>query len=122
MTKILEGFTLEEECTIMIALKTEMLKYKALLEMDDWWFYREKVDTIYRIFNKMGYDRQAADKYINGIEVWMRDEKTGIECGLNSDGDLFLGDNNSGYNLRDTPENRERIINDFCRYTGRQNL
>ena len=65
MTKILEGFTLEEECTIMIALKTEILKYKALLEMDDWWFYREKVDTIYRIFSKMGYDRQTADRYIN---------------------------------------------------------
>jgi hypothetical protein len=54
------------------------------------------------------------------IEVWIKDEKTGIECGLNCDGDLFLGDKESGYNLRDTPENRERIINDFCRYTGRQ--
>lgn len=54
------------------------------------------------------------------IEVWMKDEKTGIECGLNGDGDLFLGDNYSGYNLRDTPENRERIINDFCQCTGRQ--
>lgn len=54
------------------------------------------------------------------IEVWMKDEKTGIECGLNGDGDLFLGDSYSGYNLRDTPENRERIINDFCRYSGRQ--
>jgi len=27
------------------------------------------------------------------IEVWMEDEKTGIKCGLNCDGKLFLGDN-----------------------------
>ena len=54
------------------------------------------------------------------IEVWMEDEKTGIKCGLNCDGKLFLGDNKSGYNLHDNPENRERVINDFCRYTGRQ--
>jgi len=54
------------------------------------------------------------------MEIWLIDKKTGIECGLNSDGDLFLGDDKSGYNLRDTKENRKRIINDFCRYTGRQ--
>ena len=55
------------------------------------------------------------------IKVWLRDEKTGIECGINKDGELFLGNNKSGYNLRDTKENREYIINDFCRYTGRKN-
>lgn len=54
------------------------------------------------------------------IKIWLKDEKTGIECGINKDGELFLGDNKSGYNLRDTKENREYIINDFCRYTGRQ--
>ena len=54
------------------------------------------------------------------MEVWLKDEKTGIECGINGDGELFLGDDKSGYNLHDTPDNRERIINDFCRYTGRQ--
>lgn len=115
----MEGLTLEEKCTIMAALKTEMLKYKALLEQDDFWFYKEKINTIYGLFKKLGYDRQAADNY---IEVWMRDEKTGLECGVNGDGDLFLGDDNGGYNLRDTAENRERIINDFCRHTGRQKL
>ena len=36
------------------------------------------------------------------MEVWLRDEKTNIECGINIDGDLFLGDDKSGYNLRDT--------------------
>jgi hypothetical protein len=54
------------------------------------------------------------------IEVWMEDKKTGIQCGLNRYGKLFLGNSESGYNLPDTPENRERVIHDFCRYTGRQ--
>ena len=54
------------------------------------------------------------------MEIWLKDEKTGIECGINSCGELFLGDNRSGFNLRDTPKNRERLINEFCRYTGRQ--
>ena len=51
------------------------------------------------------------------IKVWMRDERTGIECGINADGELFLGDDSSGYNLPDTPENREYIRRDFYRYT-----
>ena len=51
------------------------------------------------------------------IKVWMRDERTGIECGINADGELFLGDDSSGYNLPDTPENREYIRRDFIRYT-----
>ncbi|GEM_PF-2399945 len=54
------------------------------------------------------------------METWLKDEKTGIECGINCDGDLFLGDDKSGYNLRDTSENRERVINDFCNVTGRE--
>lgn len=54
------------------------------------------------------------------MKVWLSDTKTGIECGINTDGDLFLGDNKSGYNLQDTLENRQKIINDFCRYTGSQ--
>ena len=54
------------------------------------------------------------------VEVWMEDKKTGIQCGLNRYGELFLGNSESGYNLPDTPENRERVINDFCRITGRQ--
>ena len=54
------------------------------------------------------------------MKIWLSDEKTGIECGINSDGDLFIGNSTSGYNLRDTPENRQRIINDFCNYTNRQ--
>lgn len=53
------------------------------------------------------------------MKIWLEDEKTSIECGINNQGELFLGDDKSGYNLPDTPENREKVINDFCWYTGR---
>ena len=36
-----------------------------------------------------------------------------LSCGINDDGDLFLGDNESGYNLPDTPDNRQRILDDY---------
>jgi len=65
VAKSLEGLTLEEECTIMIALKSEMLKYKELAETSDFWLYREKINTIYNLFDKLGYNRQTADNYIN---------------------------------------------------------
>lgn len=44
-----------------------------------------------------------------------RDELTGLECGINDFGELFLANESSGYNLPDTPENREYILNDFDR-------
>lgn len=46
-----------------------------------------------------------------------KDDATGIEYGINSDGNLYLGDDKSGYNLPDTPENRETVLADFRRYT-----
>ena len=42
-----------------------------------------------------------------------------IVCGINSDGDLFLGDDRSGYNLPDTPENRDFILADFEYWCGK---
>ena len=51
------------------------------------------------------------------MEIWKRDEKTGIECGINNFGELFLGNEGSGYNLPDTPENREYILMDFYRWS-----
>lgn len=50
------------------------------------------------------------------VIYFMKDEKTGIECGINDDGDLFLGNDGSGYNLPDTPQNREYILKDFKRW------
>lgn len=54
------------------------------------------------------------------MEIWLSDSKTGFECGINKDGNLFIGNDQSGSNLPDTLKNRQRIIDDFCRYTGRQ--
>lgn len=54
------------------------------------------------------------------MEVWLRDENTGIEAGINDDGELFIGNKDSGGNYSDTPQNRRMLIRDFCRYTGRE--
>jgi hypothetical protein len=48
--------------------------------------------------------------------IWRRDERTGIEVGINDDGELFLGNDRSGFNLPDTEENREVILRDFEYY------
>ena len=45
--------------------------------------------------------------------IFKEDKKTRLSCGINDDGDLFLGNEGSGYNLPDTPENREYILGDF---------
>jgi len=47
------------------------------------------------------------------------DKETCIEAGINDDGELYLCNPTSGYNLRDTPENREYLKRDFFRYTGK---
>lgn len=50
------------------------------------------------------------------MTIFKENKETGLQCGLNDYGELFLGDNYSGYNLPDTPENRERVLADFDRY------
>ena len=50
------------------------------------------------------------------MTIFKENQKTNLQCGINDDGVLFLGDNVSGYNLPDTPENRNRILSDFDRY------
>lgn len=65
MTKFLEGITSVEETTLMVALQKELITYKGLLKRDgDFWFYQQKVDALYRLFDKMGYDREFVDKHI----------------------------------------------------------
>lgn len=53
------------------------------------------------------------------MTILYKDETTGIEAGICDDGELFLGDNQSGYNLPDNPRNRQYIERDFVRYTGK---
>ena len=48
--------------------------------------------------------------------IFKENKETSLQCGVNEYGELFLGDNQSGYNLTDTPENREYILADFERY------
>ena len=50
--------------------------------------------------------------------TWSKDKKTGISIGLNSDGNLFLGDDKSGFNLKDTNNNRVRLENEYHYYTS----
>ena len=51
---------------------------------------------------------------MNEIIIWKQDGD--LSCGINAEGDLFLGTSTSGYNLPDTPENREYILEDFERW------
>ena len=54
------------------------------------------------------------------MTVFRENKKTGLRCGITDTGILFLGDNRSGYNLRDTPENRDRIMRDFDYYNDEE--
>lgn len=47
------------------------------------------------------------------MTVWKENKATGLSCGINDLGELFLGDDESGYNLPDTPDNREFILAEF---------
>lgn len=53
------------------------------------------------------------------MTIFKENKETGLMCGINDDGELFLGDEGSGYNLPNTPENREYILNDFEFYNRR---
>ena len=65
MTKFLEGLTTVEETAILVALQKELIRFKGLLKKDgDYWFYKEKVNALYSLFDKMGYDREFVDKHI----------------------------------------------------------
>lgn len=35
--------------------------------------------------------------------IFKEDSRTGVSCGLNDFGELFIGNSRSGYNLPDTP-------------------
>ena len=65
MTRFLEGLTTGEETALLVALQKELIRFKGLLKKDgDFWFYKEKVNALYSIFDKMGYDREFVDKHI----------------------------------------------------------
>lgn len=49
------------------------------------------------------------------MKIFLEDKESGIQYGINDNGELFLGNDYSGYNLPDTPENREYMEQDFYR-------
>ena len=56
------------------------------------------------------------DLFIKGgysMIIFKENKVTGLSCGVNDWGELFIGDNRSGANLSDTPENREYILEQF---------
>ena len=65
LPEFLEGLTTVEETALLVALQKELIKFKGLLKKDgDFWFYKEKVNALYSLFEKMGYDREFVDKHI----------------------------------------------------------
>lgn len=52
--------------------------------------------------------------------IFQENKATGVSCGVNDWGELFIGDNRSGANLCDTPENRKYILKQFA-YWGNKN-
>lgn len=46
--------------------------------------------------------------------ILQRDDQTGIQCGINGAGDLFIGDAVCWRTMPDTPENREMLLLDWC--------
>ena len=52
-------------------------------------------------------------EYFGINEIFRRDEQTGIQCGINDLGRLFIGDTLCWYNMENTPENREKLLADF---------
>lgn len=45
--------------------------------------------------------------------IFKENKKTGLQCGLNNFNELFLGNDRSGYNLPNTVENKEKILQEF---------
>jgi len=48
--------------------------------------------------------------------IFRENTQTGLKCGVNDDGDLFLGNSKTGYNLPNTPENLFFVLTDFDYY------
>ena len=46
--------------------------------------------------------------------ILKRDDATGIQCGINGADELFLGDSICWYTIPDTPENRERVLQEWA--------
>ncbi len=52
------------------------------------------------------------------MRIFKEDKQTGIRCGINDFGNLFVGRDESGYNIPDTPANRAFIADEFEYWTA----
>ena len=80
---------------------------------------KKGVDTSHNVVLSLDHQNNVTQRKQNGgknMTIFKENKETGLMCGVNEYGELFLGDNQSGYNLPDTPENREYILADFERY------
>ena len=50
------------------------------------------------------------------MTIFKENKETGLQCGVNDYGNLFLGNDRSGCILPDTLENRERVLAEFDYY------
>lgn len=50
------------------------------------------------------------------MKIFKENKQLGLQCGINDDGKLFLGDMYSGYTMEDNSENREILLDDFYGY------
>ena len=66
------------------------------------------------------HNPSISQKAENKSTVLFKDNASGLEAGINADGELYFGNDTSGYNLRDTVENRRYIERDIARYTGQK--
>ena len=51
------------------------------------------------------------------MKIFKQDARTGVSSGVNDFGEVFCGDDRSGYTMPDTPENRKYILADFDFWT-----
>lgn len=51
------------------------------------------------------------------MKIFKQDARTGVSCGVNNFGEVFCGNDRSGYTLPDTLENREYVLADFDFWT-----
>ena len=53
--------------------------------------------------------------------TWAEDKKTGISIGVNAIGELFLGNDKAGFNLKDINANRVRLEKEvYIKYNNRR--
>lgn len=70
-------------------------------------------------FGRYVYNNCDREKYNKIYNESKKTKVEDVEYGVNNDGDLYLGDKESGYTLPDTNDNRRKIALDYFQQTGK---